>query len=562
MADLKALLGHDGFRVRAYEKAAAAVAAYAKDIDGFDVRGLMSIPSIGRSMASRVEEFLSTGTIGDLEALRLQIPAGVRAMTRIQGLGPKRAMILFTELGIDSVERLVEAAKAGALRGLKGFGAKTEENILSGLAQAGDQADRVLIDVALDLAETLIAALQDMSEIVQITYAGSLRRMRETIGDVDLLVASTNAGPIMERFTSLDAVERVLAHGETKSAIIARGGLQVDLRVVEPDAWGAALIYFTGSKAHNIKIRERAVKAGMKLNEYGLFRLRDDTRIAARTEEEVYESLGMSFVPPPLREDGGEIDAALNGTLPDLIRIEHLRGDLHSHTSMSDGHATLEEMVAAAAERGYAYYAVTDHAGDFMAMQRVTREKMIDQRLRIEKLQRSYPRMRILHGTELNIQPDGIVDYDPEFLSGYDICVASVHSMFGLSREQQTTRLLRAIQNPNVHVIGHLSGRQIARRAPIEFDAEAVFAEAARTGTALEINSHPDRLDLRDEHARLARSMGATVTIDSDAHAVGHLAGVRFGVGTAQRGWIERTDVLNARTLKQLEAFVARKRRS
>lgn len=561
MADLMAILGHDGFRVRAYEKAAAAVAAYAKDIESLDIRGLQAIPSIGRSMASRIEEVLQTGTISDLEALRLQIPAGVRDMTRIPGLGPKRAMMLFTEKGIDTVDALIQAAKSGALRGLKGFGAKTEENILKGLEQAGQQADRVLIDVALGTAESLIAGLQDMPEVMQVAYAGSLRRMRETIGDVDLLVASTDAAPIMQRFTSLDDVQRVLAHGDTKSAIIAANGLQVDLRVVHPDAWGAAMIYFTGSKAHNIKIRERAVKAGLKLNEYGLFRLHDDKRIAARTEEEVYAALGMDWVPPPLREDAGEIDAAVNGALPDLIAVEHLRGDLHTHTDMTDGHASLEDMVAAAAARGYAYYAVTDHAGDFMAMQRTTREKMLQQRARIATLQRKYPKMRILHGTELNIQPDGIVDYDPEFLSGYDICVASVHSMFSLSREQQTQRLLRAMDNPNVHVIGHPSGRKVGRRAPIEFDEEAVFAAAAATGTALEINAHPDRLDLRDEHARLARSMGATVSIDSDAHAIGHLAAIRFGVGTAQRGWIERRDVLNARTLKQLEAFIARKRR-
>jgi len=560
MADLQAILGRDPFRVRAYEKAAAAVAAYAKDIAAFDVRTLQQIPTIGSSMASRLAEFLQTGTISDLEALRLRVPAGVRAMTHISGLGPKKAIVLYRDLGIESVEALVEACKAGKLRDVKGFGARTEENILKSLALTVEHGDRVLMDVALRIAETLIDGLRDMPEVADISYAGSLRRMRETIGDVDLLVASTDAAPVMDRFTSHPDVERILAHGDTKSAIIARGGLQVDLRVVEPDAWGAALIYFTGSKAHNIKIRERAVKAGLKLNEYGLFRLEDDKRIAARTEAEVYEALGLADIPPPLRENTGEIEAALDGTLPDLVEVTDLRGDLHSHTNMSDGHATLEEMVAEAAARGYAYYVVTDHAGDYMAMQRVTRDKMLDQRARIDTLQKKYPRMRILHGTELNIQTDGRVDYDTEFLAGFDLCVASIHALFTLPREQQTARLLAAIDNPNVHVIGHLSGRQIGRRAPIEFDEETVFKAAAATGTALEINSHPDRLDLRDEHARLAKSLGATVSIDSDAHAVGHLAGIRFGVGTAQRGWIEKADVLNCKTLKQLEAFVARKR--
>lgn len=561
MAELMAILGHDPFRVRAYEKAAAAVAAYAKDIDALDVRGLQAIPSVGKNMASRLAEYLDTGTMHDLETLRLQIPAGVREMIRIPGLGPRKAMMLHRDLGIDTVEALAEAARAGRLRDLKGFGAKTEDNILRGLAQVSAQGARVQLDVALDLAETLIGALRDLDEVIDIAYAGSLRRMRETIGDVDLLVAAHEAAPIMDRFVDLPQAERVLAHGDTKSAIVAAGGLQVDLRVVEPDAWGAAMIYFTGSKAHNIKIRERAVKAGLKLNEYGLFRLEDDRRVAARTEDEVYAALGMSSVPPAMREDSGEVEAAVRGSLPAVVAEGDLRGDLHTHTDLSDGHAGLDEMVAAAAARGYGYYVVTDHAGDYMPMQRVTRDKLLEQRARIARLQKKHPRMAILHGTELNIQPDGTVDYDSEFLAGFDLCVASVHSMFNLTREEQTKRLLAAIDNPNVHVIGHPSGRQIGRRAAIDFDAEAVFEAAARTGTALEVNSHPDRLDLRDEYVRLAVSMGATVAVDSDAHAVGHLAGVRYGIGTAQRGWATKRDVLNARTLKQLRDFVARKRR-
>lgn len=559
MADLKAILGEDPFRIRSYEKAAAAVAAHPKDIDSLDIRGLQSIPSVGKNMASRLLEYLETGTVKDLEALRLQIPAGVREMTKIPGLGPKRAMILYKDLGIDSVDELVTAVNEHRLRGIKGFGSKTEDNILAGLAQIQSHGDRVLVDAALGTAVELIAGLDGLRDVKEISYAGSLRRMRETIGDIDLLVASKKPKAVMDAFVGLPSVDRVLAHGDTKSAVVVRGQ-QVDLRVIEPDAWGAALIYFTGSKEHNIKIREMAVKAGLKLNEYGLFRLEDDKRLAARTEEDVYQALGLPWIEPTLRENAGEIEAARSNALPSVVRLQDIRGDLHTHTNLTDGHATLEDMIAEAARLGYAYYAVTDHAGDYMAMQRTTREKLLDQRARIAKIQKRYPKMRILHGLELNIQPDGTVDYDPEFLSGFDVCVGSVHSHFTLGKREQTERLLRAIENPNVHIIGHPTGRQIGRRPPIDIDVEAVFKAAVASGTALEVNSHPDRLDLRDEHARLACSMGATVSIDSDAHAIGHLAGIQYGVATAQRGWVEKTNVLNARTLRQLEQFVARKR--
>lgn len=562
MSDLMAMLGKDPFRVRAYEKAAAAVAAHPADIESLDLAGVQAIPSVGKNMALRIVEFLQTGTIADLEALRLLIPAGVLEMTRIPGLGPKRAMLLHKDLGIDTVDALIEAITQQRLRGVKGFGAKTEENILRGIAQIREHGERVLIDRAYQIASDVIATLREISGVLDITYAGSLRRMRETIGDVDVLVASMDAQPVMDAFVAFTGnPQEILAHGPTKSSILI-GGMQVDVRVVEPDAWGAALIYFTGSKAHNIKIREIAIKAGMKLNEYGLYRLADDERIAARTEEDVYDALGLSWIHPTLREDTGEIEAARAGTLPDLIEMEHIRGDLHTHTNLTDGHGTLEEMVAAASARGYAYYAVTDHAGDYMAMQRTTRPKLLAQRGAIARLQKRYPKMEILHGLELNIQPDGTVDYDPEFLAGFDVLVASVHSHFTLDKAQQTSRLIAAIRNPNVHVIGHCTGRQIGRRAGIDVDFAAVCAEAKDAGCALEVNAHPDRLDLRDDNARQAVSMGVKIAIDSDSHAVGHLEGLRYGVGTAQRGWVQRTDVLNASTLPELRAFIARKRAS
>jgi DNA polymerase (family X) len=357
----------------------------------------------------------------------------------------------------------------------------------------------------------------------------------------------------------LPMVGRTIARGDTKMSVITLKGLQVDLRVVPHDAWGAALIYFTGSKAHNIKIREIAVRRGWKLSEYGLFSTKNDKRIAARSEEEVYAKLDLPWIPPTLREDKGEIEAARDGTLPSLVDLEAIRGDLHTHTNLTDGQATLEQMLAAAAARGYSYYAVTDHA-EKLAMTGMTREKALAQRSRIEALQKKYPKMTILHGTELNIDAKGAVDYDPEFLAGFDITVASVHSYFNLSRDDMTKRIITAMGNPHVNIIGHPTGRKIGSRLPYDFDHEAVFAAAARTGTAMECNSYPDRLDLRDEHVRWAIGAGATISIDTDSHAVGHLAGIRYGVATAQRGWATKADVLNAKTLKQLEAFVAKKR--
>ncbi|MGH2726339.1 MAG: PHP domain-containing protein, partial [Actinomycetota bacterium] len=350
-----------------------------------------------------------------------------------------------------------------------------------------------------------------------------------------------------------------IARGDTKMSVITLKGVQVDLRVVPHEAWGAALIYFTGSKAHNIKIREMAVKRGWKLSEYGLFATKTNRRMAAKTEEAVYAKLGLPWIPPPLREDAGEVEAALAGELPELIELGDIRGDLHTHTNLTDGQATLEDMLATGAARGYSYYAVTDHAEN-LYMSGMSREKVLAQREKIARLQEKYPKMTILHGTELNIDQHGGVDYDPGFLEGFDITVASVHSYFNLDRDEMTKRIITAMENPHVNIIGHPTGRKIGSRVPYEFDAEAVFAAAARTGTAIECNSYPDRLDLRDEHVRWAVGVGATVSIDTDSHAVGHLAGIRYGVATAQRGWATKADVLNAAPLKQLLAFVQKKR--
>lgn len=558
-SDLIQISGGDPFRARAYEKAARAVGAYAKDVATLDEKALLAIPAVGKHMAVRIREYVDTGAMHELEELREMVPPGVRELTRIPGLGPKKAVLLNSELGITTVDELLDAIHAQRLRDIRGLGAKTEENLRRGISQLRRHGERIRLDVALFLAEELIEGLGDSKAFEEAAYAGSLRRMRETIGDLDLLVASDRPDAVMDAFGALPVVGRTLARGETKMSVATLRGLQVDVRVVPHDAWGAALIYFTGSKAHNIKIREMAVKRGWKLSEYGLFSTKTNKRIAARSEAEVYAKLGLPLIPPTMREDTGEVESALAGELPVPVEVADLRGDLHTHTNLTDGQASLEEMLAAAAARRYAYYAVTDHA-EKLSMTGMSREKVLAQRKQIRTLQKKLPTMAILHGTELNIGPKGEVDYDPEFLAGFDITVASVHSHFNQPRAEMTRRLVAAMENPNVTIIGHPSGRLIGKRVPIDFDAEAVFAAAARTGTALEVNSFPDRLDLRDEHVRWARAAGAVIAISTDSHAVGHLAGIRYGVATAQRGWATKADTLNAKTVKQLRDFVARKR--
>ncbi|MCA1834456.1 MAG: DNA polymerase/3'-5' exonuclease PolX [Actinomycetota bacterium] len=559
MAELLAISGYDPFRVRAYEKAARAVAAYAKDIDGMDDAGILAIPTIGKGMAVRIREYLDTGAMHELEELRAQIPAGMRELIHIPGLGPKKARIIAEELNISTVEELIAAIGEHKLKDIKGLGLKTEENILRGIEQLRQHGDRIRVDIALALAEELMEGLKSCSAVIDIATAGSLRRMQETIGDIDILASSKDANGVMEAFLELEMVGRTIARGDTKCSVLTLRGMQVDLRVVPPEAWGAALIYFTGSKAHNVKIRGLALKKKLTLNEYGLFKLDTKTRVAARTEEVVYKRLGMPWIPPPLREDGGEVEAAAGGTLPALIAEDHLKGDLHTHTNLTDGQAPIEEMVDAAAKRGLEYYAVTDHA-EGLPMMRVTREKLLAQRKIIDALQKKYPSMTLLHGMELNIDKAGNVDYDVDTLARFDWLNASVHGLFNLTREEQTKRIIAAMENPHVHAIGHPTGRQIGRRQPIDFDPEAVFAAAVRTGTALEINCFPDRQDLKSDHVRRAREHGVTFTISTDAHSVNHFRNVRYGIAIAQRGWLEPSMVLNCKPLSELKEFVARKR--
>jgi len=545
-AELLAITGGDPFRARNYEKAAKAVAGYPEDVGPLSEAALTKIPGVGKSIAGKITEFQRSGTFASLEELRKRIPPGVRDLTKVPGLGPKRALQLNKELGISSVAELQAAVSAGRLRNLGGFGAKSEERILRGLEVMTQ--GRVLLNVALRTATDMVSALAPHAD--QVAYAGSLRRMRETIGDVDILAtaAGEDSGTrIMDAFRGLG--DEVIVSGPTKTSIRTAAGLQVDLRVVKPECWGAAMQYFTGSQAHNVAVRAIAVRKGLKLSEYGLFR--DEELIASATEEEVYAALGMEWVPPPMREDTGEVAAATKKQVPSLVRDKDLRGDLHTHTNLTDGVASLEDMIAAAEKLGYEYYAVTDHAPN-LVMQRMSDEKILAQREQLHKISST---MKLLHGTELNIAPDGSVDWDEDFLAGFDMCVASVHSHFDMDAKAMTRRFITACENPRVNVIGHPLTRKFGRRPPVDVDINELFNACARTGTALEVNASPERLDLPGEHIRAAKDAGVKFAIDTDAHSLTHLANMPYGVGTAQRGWLTADDVINTWPLTRLLEF-------
>jgi DNA polymerase (family X) len=556
-AELTQITGGDVFRARNYEKAARSVRGWGDDIGQLDATALRAIPGVGASIAAKIAEYRESGSIRALDELRAKIPPGVLELTRVPGLGPKRALQLNRDLGVRSVDDLAAAIKAGRLDGLAGFGTKSEERIAAGIEVYRQGRERVLLDVALSTATEMVDALTPLSQ--RCAYAGSLRRWRETIGDIDILAAADDSAPLMAAFS---AGHEVVASGPTKTTVRTASGLTADLRVVPLDAWGAALQYFTGSVAHNVAVRQIAVKQKLKLSEYGLFEAGKGegevggALIVSRTEEEVYERLGLSWVPPAMREDHGEIELAAQGRIPRLVRVDDLRGDLHTHTDLTDGVASLETMADAARRRGYEYYAVTDHAPDLI-MQRMTDEKMLAQREQVRAVDTN---LVLLHGTELNIGPDGSVDWDADFLAGFDICVASVHSHFELSRAEMTRRFVAACENPHVNVIGHPTTRRMGKRPPVEVDFGELFRACARTGTALEINASPQRLDLPSDHIRAARDAGVRFAIDSDAHSVSDLGNMPYGAGTAQRGWLTPDDVINTWPLDRLRIFLRKDR--
>ncbi len=550
------------FRVRAYEAARQSVADLHRDVATMSHADLVAVKGIGKSTADKIVEFVTTGSMQKLEALRASYPPPFVELTRIPGLGPKTLLLLRDRLGIEDLDGLRDAIQREQLRDLPGLGAKTEEKIGKAIERLGMHGKdrRTPAAAAMSVAARVVDAVGAVPGVTAVQYCGSLRRMLETIGDVDVVVAAGDAGPVMDRFVGLGLVHEVVARGDTKAAILTREGLQVDLRVVEPASFGAATLYFTGSKAHNIKLRQLAMDRGWLLNEYALEESESGDVVASATEHEIYAALDLEFIPPPLREDAGEIEAAAAGTLPDLVTEADIKGDLHVHTSLSgDGRMSLEKMVAAAAERGLEYIAITDH-GENLAINGISREQLIRQRQRIDRLQGRHPELRILQGSELNIAPDGSVDYDPDTLAGLDWSIASVHSHFDLPAAHQTERLITAMHNPFVGAIGHLSGRMLGRRPGIEFDVDAVLDAAEATGCALEINGALERLDASHDVLVRARERNIVFVIDTDAHHSDDFRRVTWGVGHAQRAWIERRQIANTWPVADFMSWVARRR--
>jgi DNA polymerase (family X) len=561
VADLLEIREANPFRVRAYRNAARTVEVETVPLARRVAEGreLTELPGIGKEMAGHVRELLETGTLGLRDELAAETPASLIEITRLPGVGPKKARRLWDDLGITSVDELEKAARGGLVARLPGFGEKTQEKVLSGIEDFRQQASRCLLVEAERHAGPLIAALREVPELERLQVAGSFRRRRETVGDLDLLAIASNPGPVMEAFTGYTQAERVLMAGDTRSSVVLGCGLQADLRVVPRECYGAALLYFTGSKEHNVKLRRRAVERGLRISEYGVFRVEPDgsegERIGGREEADVYAAVGLPWIPPELREDRGEIEAAAAGRLPRLLEVGDLRGDLHMHSTWSDGGATIEEMVAACAARGYEYMVVSDHSKVLAMTNGLDARRLREQWREIEQVQARHPEIRVLRSMEVDILADGSLDLEDEMLAGLDLVLVSLHSRLQLPEAEQTARVLRALEHPEVNVFCHPTGRIINRRRPARFDMERVLRRAAELGVAVEVNSNPHRLDLKDDHLRLARELGCKVVVSTDSHNTLELGLLRFGVDQARRAGLEPRDVLNALPLPEfLEA--------
>jgi DNA polymerase (family X) len=550
--------GEAFFKFMAYERAAETLENAAPLGADVDVARLTALPGVGKSIAARIATIARTGTDPYLEELRARYPSTLLEVLAVQGVGMKTAQQLFERLGIASLADLERALDGGALAELPRLGAKSIENIRRGVLAYKGRTRRTPLGVALPIAREVIAFLRTMTDAQDLTAAGSVRRQEPTVGDVDVICTSENAELVVAAFTAWERAEAVLAEGPTKASIWLAGGLQIDLRVLPAHLYGNLLQHFTGSREHNIQFRELAVRKNLRVSENGIVDLTDGRTIVCRTEEEVYAALGMAYIPAEMRLGVGEIEAARDGTLPQVLDVHDLRGDFHMHSTWSDGRDTLDAMVAACAARGYAYHAISDHSWGRGRIG-MDPEDLRAQRVRVRELGERY-RIRSLCSSEVDIRADGTLDYDDAILAGMDFVVASVHSAFNQSRDEMTARLLRAIESPYVNVIGHPTGRNVETFAGYDFDHDAVFAAAARTGTALEIDGQPSRLDLPSPLARRAKEFGVTFTCDSDAHGIAQLENVAYAVGQARRAWVTAAEVLNARPLEEVLAFVEAKR--
>ena len=559
IADLLELQQANPFRVRAYRNAARVVGELKLDLAAQLEQGrpLPKLPGIGTDLAAKIEEFARTGHLAALDRLRRQIPAGVTEMLRLPGLGPKRVRALYEELHVTTLAQLARAARDGRVRALPGFGARTESRIVEAIAAASGRATRLKLVHAAQYAAALIEWLRLAPGVGRVVAAGSLRRARETVGDLDLLATAADGAPVCRHLLDYPEVAQSQAAGDTRATVTLRAGLQVDLRVVPEASFGAALLYFTGSKAHNIRLRSLAQERRLKLNEYGLFEGRQT--VAAATEEDVYRALGLPWIAPELREDRGEIEAALIGELPQLVERADLAGDLHAHTNWSDGTASIEAMAGAAQARGLSYLAISDHSRRLTVAHGLDPVRLVKQRAEIEALNGRLAGIALLAAIEVDVLDDGSLDLPDSALAPLDLVIAAVHSKFDLSRAAQTRRILTALDNPKVKILAHPLGRLIDRREPYDVDLLAVIRKCKARGVALELNAHPQRLDLTDLGCRMARDEGARVVVNSDAHGSHEFDNLDFGIGQARRGWLEKSDVINTRPLRDVRAWLAGK---
>ena len=561
IADMLQIKGEIIYKQLAYRRAAESIEALGRDLRGAWEEGkLRDIPRVGPAIEAKLDELFRTGRIEYYDRLQEEIPAGVVSLLAIPDVGPKTARLIWEKLGLLSVGEVETAAREGKLRDLPGMGARSEQRILEGIESLNRRSDRIPLGMAWPVAAELMAALDAAAPLLAIETAGSLRRMRETIGDIDLLASADETEAVMKAFVGLPQVAEVSAQGSTKATVILHNGLQVDLRVLRPEHWGAALQYFTGSQAHNVALREMARDAELSLSEYG-FKTESGELITCPEESDVYSHLGLPWIPPELREDRGELAAASKGRLPDLVAASDLRGDLHMHSSWSDGAASIEEMVQAAQELGHRYVAISDHTQSLGVANGLTHERFLAQRQEIADLQARFPDIRILQGAEVEIKADGELDLDDNVLSQFDVVIASVHSGLRQDAETITARAVQAMRNPQVDILGHPSGRLLGKRPASAVDLDRVIDVAVETGTLLEVNSIPDRLDLDDAHIRRATEKGARLVINSDAHSPVGLTNLRFGVATARRGWATTASIVNTLEVDDLRTRLAKKGR-
>jgi DNA polymerase (family 10) len=560
VADLLDIEGANPFRVRAYRRAARLVGELPRGITDMLAAGenLDDLPGIGEDLAEKIATIAKGGHLPLLTDLERQVPAGITALLAIPGLGPKRVHQLHEALGIDTIDKLAAAIKAGKVHDVPGFGPGVEAKLLRAIEAGGGQTGRTMLASVEQQVELLLLHLRQAEGVKRVDAAGSFRRRRETVGDLDIVAAAAPSEPVMRRFVGHEDVTEVVEQGPTRATVRLRDGLQVDLRVVPEPSFGAALCYFTGSKAHNIALRRIAADRGLKLNEYGLFK--GDKRLAGRTEAELYQSLGLAWIPPELRENLGEIDAARDGRLPRLVTVEDIVGDLHVHTTASDGRASLAEMARAAQTKGYQYMAITDHSRRLAMAHGLDPARLARQIDEIDRMNAKQPDFVVLKAIEVDILEDGTLDLPDQVLRRLDLVVGAIHSRFELPRNQQTERILRAMDNRCLSILAHPTGRLINQRPAYEVDMERVMRGAAERGCALELNAQPERLDLMDTHCRLARQLGVKLAISTDAHAAVELDFMRFGIDQARRGWLEPGDVLNTRPLADLRRMLARRR--